>query len=72
MKYYTIANVTSECYGHGDYGSELRIVKHGGIGYGTGNFPPIFRTKSLAENWMKSQDFTGELRIVDLEVYGGV
>ena len=54
MKIYAIADKTSQCYGHGDYGDELRICRHGRTGYGTGDFPPVFRKREQAKKYLGS------------------
>jgi len=70
MKVYTIAVESNECYGHGDCGVELRIVRMGS--YGSGNFPPLFTTRVAAEEWLKrdSNQFYSMLtmRIVELDL----
>lgn len=65
MKIYTIATESRECYGHGDFGTELRIVRQGG--YGSGDFPPCFTHQHEALLWRDAQQFkTGVL--VELEL----
>jgi len=67
MKVYTIAVESNECYGHGDYGSELRIIRMGI--YGSGNFPPLFTTRAAAEEWLKNRSNRfHSTRIVELEL----
>ena len=52
MKAYTIARKTSEVYGHGDFGTELKIEKMGGRG--SGEFPPIFFNQKEAIKFNQS------------------
>lgn len=47
MILYTLATKTHECYGHGDSGTELRIIKEGP--WNQGSFPPLFKTPEAAE-----------------------
>lgn len=63
---YTIAVETSECYGHGDYGTELRIVRTGA--YGTGDFPPAFTDKAKAESYLRQKHPFGGAKVVPLEL----
>ena len=67
MKVYTIAVESNECYGHGDCGVELRIVRMGS--YGSGNFPPLFTTRVAAEEWLKkTSNLFYSTHIVELEL----
>lgn len=68
MTIYTIAIETHECYGHGDYGTERRIVKTGG--YGSGGFPPAFTTRAAAERWLKENGgtFCSKPVVVEIEL----
>jgi hypothetical protein len=66
MKIYTIAEETHECYGHGDYGTELRICKQGG--YGTGNFPPLFKTKEKAQEYIKNLKYSTIQKVVEMDL----
>lgn len=66
MKIYTIATETHECYGHGDYGNELRICKAGA--YGSGKFPPVFKTREQAANYLDTIELNAEMEIVELEL----
>jgi hypothetical protein len=70
MKIYTIATETHECYGHGDFGTEQRIVRTGS--YGSGGFPPAFTTREAATEWLKANGKTFYLKtaIVELELLG--
>ena len=61
MQLYTIAKKCNACYGHGDFGTELRIVKDGG--YGEGDFPPIFPSE-ISANLYKSHRGWGENYVV--------
>lgn len=66
MKIYTIANETRECYGHGDYGSELKICRHGP--YGTGGFPPAFTTREAAEVYLNGLEVRFGKIVVELDL----
>lgn len=70
MKIYTVATETSQCYGHGDYGTEQHIVRTGP--YGSGEFPPAFKTRKAAEKWLKAnkREFFSKAAIVELEISG--
>lgn len=70
MKIYTIANETDECYGHGDYGRELRICCQGG--YGTGGFPPAFRTQKAAQKYLDGIKWNSDKKVVELELYDDI
>lgn len=68
MKIYGIAVETHECYGHGDFGNELRIVKLGP--YGAGPFPPLFAERQYAEEFIRKatpKSFQ-KLQVVELEL----
>ncbi len=68
MKVYTIAIESNECYGHGDYEVELRIVRMS-QNYGSSNFPPLFTTCIAAEEWLKkTNNLFYPTRIVELEL----
>ena len=64
-KVYTIATLKNECYGHGDYGNELKICREGA--YGAGSFPPIFLNEQLAQEYLDSLKWNHDKRIVELE-----
>ena len=66
MKIFTIATKTRECYGHGDYGEELRICKAGA--YGSGGFPPAFATVSEATEYLNSLEWNHDKSVVSLEL----
>lgn len=51
-KAYAIARDTSECYGHGSFGTESRICRMGA--YGVGEFPPVFTQEKDAFAWVAS------------------
>lgn len=70
MKIYTIATETHACYGHGDYGTEQRIVRTGD--YGSGGFPPAFTTRDAAAEWLKAnrKTFYSKPAIVEIELLG--
>lgn len=65
MKVYAIATKTHECYGHGDYGTELCICRGP---YGTGEFPPTFRTLDAAQKYLDGMKWNQDKEIVELEV----
>jgi hypothetical protein len=67
MKIFTVAQECRECYGHGDYGTELRICREGF--YGSGNFPPAFHTSKAAEDYiaMHQSKFSVPLKVVEME-----
>lgn len=64
MKLFTIAKETSECYGHGSYGTEQRICKTGP--YGTGDFPPLFSTPEKAQEWIDKQEWYSLMVVVEM------
>lgn len=66
MEIYTIADETNECYGHGDFGSELRICHQGG--YGTGEFPPVFKSRKAAEKYLNGIKWNCNKKIVTLNL----
>ena len=47
---YGVAERQSTCHGHGDYSTEDKICRIGS--YGTGEFPPLFRTHAAAKEWL--------------------
>ena len=70
MKLFTIAKETSECYGHGDFGTEQRICKTGD--YGSGDFPPLFsnpeKRAALAKQAEEdAKDFSLETTVLETE-----
>lgn len=68
MKIYTIGIERSECYGHGDYGMEVKIAGMGS--YGIDGFPPCFKTSMEAGAYLESNNdkFCGKTRIVELNL----
>lgn len=66
MKIYTIENEVHECYGHGDYGAELRICRQGL--YGNGDFPPLFKTQKAVQKYLDSVKWNHDKKIVELEL----
>jgi hypothetical protein len=66
MTIYTIADETHETYGHGDFGTEQRILRQGS--YGCGEFPPAFTTRRSAQEWIDAQKYKGGKAIVTLEL----
>ena len=69
MKFYTIAIESSVCHGHGDYGTEHKIVRMGF--YGSDGFPPLFKTEEDAMEFVtNSKAFYSRVAIVTLETYG--
>ena len=66
MTLFAIASETHECYGHGDYGTEERIIRLGA--YGLEGFPPVFTTKNRAQEWIDSQKMYSGLVVVKLEL----
>ena len=63
---FTIGTKTSQCYGHGDYGSELMIQKDGA--YGAGEFPPCFLTKPEAEAYLATMERKHDKVVVELNL----
>ena len=66
MKIYAIANETHECYGHGDYGTELRICRQGS--YGVDGFPPTFKTQEAAQKYINGLKWNHGQKIVELDL----
>lgn len=66
MKIYTIANKVSECYGHGSFGDELRICRQGS--YGSGEFPPAFKTREAALQHLSTLKYNHDKVVVELEL----
>ena len=64
MKLFTIAKETSECYGHGDFGTEQRICKTGD--YGSGDFPPLFSNPEKAQEWIDKQKWSYGMVVVEM------
>jgi hypothetical protein len=54
---YTIAKSRTECYGHGDFGTEKKVCRMGA--WGEGDYPPVFMTEKAARNWLDKQDAIG-------------
>lgn len=67
MKIYTIATETHQTYGHGDFGTERRIVREGS--YGAGEFPPAFTRRESAEAYLRKGDQYPKRVVVELELY---
>jgi hypothetical protein len=65
MKFYTLASSSRECFGHGDYGTVQRISREGD--WGSGPFPPLFKTKEDAEKYRSRNQFDNR-EIVEMEV----
>ena len=65
-KIFTIATKTSECYGHGSYGKELRICKVGA--YGAGDFPLAFFTKGAAQKYLDGMEWNHDKCVVSLKL----
>lgn len=66
MKIYTVGDQTHECYGHGDYGDEIKIQAQGA--YGMGDFPPCFTTKEKAQEYIKRLSLNARKVVVELEL----
>lgn len=66
MKIYTTATETRECYGMGDYGTEQRITRVGD--YGSGGFPPVFKTREQAQAYIDGLDWKHGKIVVELEL----
>jgi hypothetical protein len=66
MKIYTIATKSTQCHGHGDYSTEDHICRTGS--YGTGEFPPAFKTKEEAEKHLAGIEWNSQLVVVELEL----
>lgn len=66
MKCYGIAQTTHECYGHGDYGNEIRICPLGF--YGTEGLPPVFMRREAAEQFVQDRRHKESLIVVTLEL----
>lgn len=64
---YTIGIKSSECYGHGDYGTETKICKDGV--YGSGSYPPCFIDRTEAEKYLKKMRYIEDAEIVTLYLY---
>lgn len=68
---YTIATKTDECHGHGSYSQELRICKEGGLdkyNRREGEFPPVFKRKKAAEQYLKSLQFSYDKCVVPIKM----
>jgi hypothetical protein len=66
MKIYTIASEVSKCYGHGDYGTEQTICRDGA--YGSGSFPPAFKTRESAEDYLKGIEWNYGKVVVEMQL----
>lgn len=64
---YTIATETHQCYGHGDYAKEQRIVKEGS--YGSGGFPPCFESRRDAEKYLGTMEYNFGKKVVELRFF---
>lgn len=64
---WTIASETSECYGHGSYGTEHRITREGA--YGSGEFPPCFESKEYAQNYLENLKYKNGKVVVPLRLF---
>lgn len=64
---YTIGTKTQECYGHGDYGEETRII--GTSGWGGGPFPPVFLTEEEATAYMGQMQGCASRKVVELRLH---
>jgi hypothetical protein len=63
-KLYTIATETHECYGHGDFGTEQRIIREGS--YACGEFPPCFELKADAQAYLDALDWKHGKAVVEI------
>jgi hypothetical protein len=65
MKVYTIAHITHECFGHGDFGDQLTICSNC-----YERFPPFFDSREKAQAWLDSpsQEFISG-KVVEFEVH---
>ncbi len=68
MKIYTIADETHETYGHGDFGKEQRICRQGS--YGSGDFPPAFKTREAAQAHIDKMEWKHGKAVVEMELLG--
>ena len=67
MKIYAIANECLETWGHGHNVEELRICKQGmDQGGKGGEFPPVFKTRQAAQDYLDSIKYNSEMKIVEL------
>lgn len=68
MKIYGIGTESHECYGHGDFGTEVTIRGMGG--YGAGPFPPCFTTENAANLWIfqNKEHFFSKPVVVPMEL----
>ncbi len=72
MKIYAIADKTHECYGHGDYGTEERIVRQDP--WGKNQYYPCFIIKEEAQKFLDKIGYpqNGNNSIVELDLFGSV
>ena len=66
-KVYAIATQEFICYGHGDYGKELKICQVDAY-HKLGTFPPIFKDKSKAESYLDKLKWSSEKKVVELNL----
>ena len=66
MKVFTIADIRTECQGHGDY-SKVETIRRQGP-YETGEFPPVFRSKAQAKAYLKSMQRNECKEVVEMEL----
>jgi hypothetical protein len=64
MRVFGIADEQHQCNGHGDYSSEEKIVRLGM--YGSGDFPPLFRSWDAAVAYIQTLKYPGTKRPVEL------
>ena len=67
MKIYAIATKSRECYGHGDFGSELKICQID-VYVGQGKFQPVFDNKKIAEDYLKNDEWPSNKVVVELDL----
>ena len=64
---YAIATRTRECYGHGDYGHELKIEQVDSY-HKIGSWRPVFTTRSAAQHYLDGLTWKANKQVVELEL----
>jgi len=67
MKGYIIATTTDECYGHGDFGTELSMRQEG-IYDETRHFPPVFLKRESADKYLLDDDSSYTKSVVEIDI----
>ena len=66
---FTIATKTEVCYGHGDFGTPLRICCEDEYFGGT-KFPPVFSDRNAAQKYIENMGYRGNGKeVVSLELH---